>query len=560
MLRLGGRLEADSPVQGGQRCSCATGAFLAFFTGIVYLLLRPPLFDYDGYLDYLTAFAPFDYDRINPHHLLWYPAQTLLGKALALFVRPSSAAFQVFGILAGSATLLFLYRLLRRASQNTFLAAALVLFVGLSPNFWFMTLQNRTYAVVYLLVVLYFGAWPCEGGGPPSMLQLLAAGLTVTGAIFLHQAAALMVPAGVLTLFISGREPTRTRLLHGLVWGGTVGIVVLATYLAVAHFADVRDFRGFRAWTTAYLHNQHSAQICAPESLCKGAMGVVRTIVQTSKLEQYLRSHFTARAICTIYGALAFGGLLVVFLGFLTKRARDRLRELAHDNLLFAVCLLSMITWGLFALAWEPSGRYWGVSVLSLVVCMSFLLRGATPKQTVLLSVPLLLLSGWNVHANHQSDRDYSIVFPEPWLDTIQEQLGSKDVFIVLDRDWLSGMDYALLLECLDTHPRSPALSILRGFVLNPAMQPGWSQKLQDQIDSTLAGGGRVLVANHVFLPGSYTSLSRQDNPFAEYIRQEFVGTDASMLRQQVERVFQNYRVVPSRLKIGSDLYWELKR
>jgi hypothetical protein len=38
------------------------------------------------------------------------------------------------------------------------------------------------------------------------------------------------------------------------------------------------------------------------------------------------------------------------------------------------------------------------------------------------------------------------------------------------------------------------------------------------------------------------------------------VGIDAPKLRQQVERVFRNYRIAPSSLKIGSDRYWELRR
>jgi hypothetical protein len=560
MFRLGGRLQADLRVQSGEKNAWITGAVLASFAGAVYLLVRPPLFNFDGYLHYLDALAPFRGDHVNPHHLLWYPAQVLLGNALALFGRPSSVAFQVFGVLAGCATLLFLYRLLRRTSQNTFLAATLVLFVTFSPNFWFMTLQNQTYAVVYLLIVLYLGAWSSEGGGPPSKLRLLAAGLTVSGAIFLHQAVVLLVPAGVLALLISSREPMRTRLLHGLVWAGSIMIVVLATYMAVARFANVRNFQGFRNWTTAYMRSQHPVEIRLPESVSKSAMGVVRTVSQVSELEQYLRSHFTPGTIYGMYGALALAGVLGAVLGLWRKRTRDRLRELAPNNLLFTVCLLSMVAWGLFVLAWEPSGCFWGVSFLFLIVCMSLLLRGATRKKTVLLSMPLLLLSGWNLYANRASDRDQSIVFPEPWLDAIQKQVGSKDILIVLDREWFSGMDYDLLLACLDADPQSPAIPILSDFVLNPGMQPWWSQKLQDEIDSTLADGGRAFVAKHVFAPTSYADLSRQTDPFSEYTRQEFVGIDAPRLRLQVERVFRNYRIVPSSLKIGSDPYWELKR
>ena len=70
------QIAQDVPADTGawkQGTALATAAAVFVSVSSIYLLLRPPLYNYDGYLDRLQALEPVQSVNLNPHHLLWYP-------------------------------------------------------------------------------------------------------------------------------------------------------------------------------------------------------------------------------------------------------------------------------------------------------------------------------------------------------------------------------------------------------------------------------------------------------------------------------------------------------
>jgi hypothetical protein len=176
------------------RSNWVVATSLALGCGIVYLALRPPLYDFDGYVFRLYALLPSRFSNSNPHHLLWNTVQILLTATAALRGRPSTVPFQIFGILVNCSTLFVTYWLLLGVGNSRVLATAGVIFVAFSPPFWHLGLQNHPYPLTFLAIVLYLMAWRKEDGSTPEGWRLSFAGLSLALAILFHQAVIFLLP------------------------------------------------------------------------------------------------------------------------------------------------------------------------------------------------------------------------------------------------------------------------------------------------------------------------------------------------------------------------------
>ncbi len=536
-------------------------AILALSIGLVYVLLRPPLFNYDGYVYRLEALEPFNGSMFNPHHLLWYPAQILVTKVAEALGVPTTVPFQLFGIVLNIATLFLFYRLLRGIQGSTAFSVAATLFVAFSPKIWLLGLQNQPYPLVFLLIVLYLRVWQAEAGVLPSTKSRISAALALSGATFFQQAAAILVPAGALALFVSGQGGFRRRLARAVAWGAGTAILIGSVYLFIAVLAGVLSPKDFLRWATSYLETQHSLQFRFPDSLAKGVVGISRSIFQTGSLEKLMVVYFTYHQIVDVYAVLGLAACLPFGLLVLKADFRMRLVTLLRKKVFVAICLFSMIAWMIFVILWEPAGYYWSLNLFPALLISDIGLRNRSRRLQVLVAVCLLALAVWNLYDNHERDRAESINFPEPLLASIETQLEARDIFIVLAaKDWFGPMDYDLLFTCLERLPRNPGRAILQDFAMKPRGGIPWREDLACEIESTLAVGGRVLVADHVFQSESYKDLTRAEDPFSEYIDEEYKEIDGRRLQTEVEELLRRYDLVESRFRIGAEAFLELRR
>src|SRR5579864_7141782 len=209
----------------------APGALIAAAIGLLYLAVRPPLFDSDGYVYRLVMLGPDRLEYMDHAHLLWEPLQILMVAIARPFGNPTIFPFQIFGILVNCATLFLFWILLRRVSGSSLFASVAVITVACSPRFWYLGFQNEPYPLLFLFAVLYLMSWHTADGNPPSGLRLIAAGFCLAAAIFFHQAAVVLVPAGSLVLMIYGGETRRRRLVRAIVWGAGIAAIVVPVYV-----------------------------------------------------------------------------------------------------------------------------------------------------------------------------------------------------------------------------------------------------------------------------------------------------------------------------------------
>src|ERR1017187_7167691 len=242
-------------------------ATLAFVTVLsIYLLLRPPLFNFDGYSYWLEALQPYDGGNVNPHHLLWYPIQRGIAAVTSALCSPSTEAFQISGILVISFSLALLCLLLARLTGRVALPFAITLFIAFSPHIWDVVLQNQPYTLLALCIVAFL--WTVAEWDAPSPLRLIASGLALGAAVLLQQAMAVAVPTVAFGFVASGSGHWKERWKLAAGWAGSITLGVAAAYGLMARAAGVEP-AGFINWTLEYLQDQHGIQVHWPQTAIK---------------------------------------------------------------------------------------------------------------------------------------------------------------------------------------------------------------------------------------------------------------------------------------------------
>ena len=532
-------------------------ASLAFVTMVsVYLLMRPPLYNFDGYSYRLEALQPVDASNINPHHLLWYPVQRAIAAITTALGSPSTEAFQISGIFIISLSLALLCLLLVRLTGRLAVPFAITIFIAFSPHIWDLGLQNQPYTLTDLCLVVFL--WTVAEVGAPSRLRLVAGALALGGAVLLQQAVALAVPAVAIGYIIAGEGAWKDRFKRAVVWAGGITIGVATVYALMARAAGVEP-AGFIKWTLEYLQDQHGIQVQWPQTAIKCVMGMLGTLVETSWISDRFSPQAHSAVIWRVYGGFLVAGCLGAIALISRRNVRDRLFPLLRSNASFTSVLMLVLAWSGFVFLWEPTGHFWSVNLFPLAFLASWWVRGSRKGTALLLAGVLIVISVWNIRANHRLDQAFSVNFPPPLLEQIRAQLGPNDVFIVAGRDWYANRDYGLLLGCLDDWPRDPAMPLLDDYVMKgPGGQ--WQQKLGRDIQAVFTAGGRVYVADHVFWPDSYADLEQTADPFSAYAHMEYAGLGGKTLTGAVKSFFDQYELRPSTFKIGQDAFWELKQ
>jgi hypothetical protein len=541
------------PLGRGAALATAFAVFVAVLS--IYLLLRPPLFNYDGYIYRLKALGPPQGDNVNPHHLLWYPIQKAIAEVTSAVGSPSPEAFQLFGIFINSFSLALFCLLLLRLAHRLALPIAMTIFIAFSPRIWRLGLQNQPYPLLDLCVVAFL--WALAERSAPSRWRLAAGGLALFAAVMLQQAMALVVPAVAAGFVLAGAGPFKDRLKLAARWAGGTALAVAAAYALMAWVAGIKP-AGFLSWTLMYLQDQHGIQVHWPQSAIKSVIGVVGTVLETSWVRNRVNLEENGKAIWRLYGGLLLAGCAVVVALAFRRSVRERLIRLWRSNASFAPVVMLALAWSVFVFLWEPTGYYWSVNLCPLAFLAAAWLRESRKRAGWWAAALLVVVSGWNLYANHREDQALSISYPPPLLEQIRAQLGPDDVFIVAGRDWYANIDYDLLLACLDDWPSDPAKALFEEYVMSGPREP-WQQKLDRDIQAAFAAGGRVYVADHVFWPATYQDLEQTADPFAEYARAEFAGVNGGRLSKEIKSFFGRYKLRASGFKIGADRFWELK-
>ncbi len=540
----------------------APGALIAAAIGLFYFAVRPPLFDIDGFPDRLDALDPEPIYNAQPNHILWNPLQIALVSFSQWIAHPTTMPFQVLGILLNCITLFLLYLLLRRISASNLFAVVSVLFVALSPWFWYLGFQNRPYPIVFLAIVLNLRIWCTADGSPPTGLRLFASALCIIAAISMHQGAVTLVPATVLVLFFVGRDSLRLRVTRAVTWGGSITVFVLALYLWFWWILSPGE--SMLRWAAGYaeeIHPPQVSQLGVFTSFGRATIGVSESIVQSVSIEPMLQSWFSVKTVTAIYsgiGILLIAGIAIW--AWVTGAIRHGV-QLARENALFALSVSSIVFWSAFVVSWEAvTPNFWVADMFPALVCVGFLGGQRTWKARWAFTAGAVLIMAWNVYFNHQKDVAYSRFFPEPILASIDQHVHDHDVMIALGKgDWYGDMDYELIFMCLGHTPtRDRAMAILDDFVVPGGAQ--WRDNLRMKIDSTLDSGGHVYVAGHVFDPESYSDLAGTKDPYSAYVHTEYLRIDGASLYRELEQIFANYDREETDFKIGDDDYYELQR
>ncbi len=538
------------------------GVLLVAACAVVYFALRPPLFDFDGYMYRLYALLPSRFYNINPQHLLWDPVQILLVSVARLVGRPTTVPFQIFGILVNCTTLFALYLLLSDTNTVPFFAAAAVVFVAFSPAFWYLGFQNHPYTVAFLAVVLHLHCWRTEGAATPWRSRLLAA-VALTTAILFHQAVILLVPVAVVVLILSGHGTLGRRLVAGFAWGAGVTAVVTGAYFCF--WTYVSPGEGLLRWSTGYMESVHRLQLFQlglPKSFARSVMGLSSALVQDAKIEAFIEREIRPKTVFTIYIGLGLAALAGLGMAFLRTGPRRTLLALSRNNSLFAVSFLSIIAWWTFAFSWEAAtAHYWVLGLFPAMVCLGLLLRESRAPAKYMTLTVMVLVSAWNVYFNVGWDRSLSRNFPDPLVASVERYVRSLDIFIFLGNDeWFGDINYILLFNCLRLSGKVRGVAIFNDYIEPVGTRSSWTTRLREKIESTLDSGGQVFVAAHVFDHKSYRDLSLTDHPFNEQIDTEYLGIDGPALEQEIRQIFANYRLERSSFQLGSDFYLTVRR
>jgi hypothetical protein len=376
-------------------------------------------------------------------------------------------------------------------------------------------------------------------------------------AILLQQAMAVAVPAVAIGLVVAGSGHWRDRLKRAVAWAGSITVGVAAVYALMARAAGIEP-AGFINWTLEYLQHQHGIQVHWPQTAIKCVMGIVGTVVESSWISYRLTPEANGAAIWRLYGGILGAGCVIALALASRRRVRERIAHALLSNPSFTSVLFQVLAWSMFVFLWEPTGHFWSVNLFPLAFLASWWVRASGKRTALVLAGVLILISGWNIFANHRQDQAYSVNFPPPLLEQIRAQLGPNDVFIVAGRDWYANRDYSLLLECLDDWPRNPAIALLDDYVMKGPREQ-WQEKLDHDIKAVFEAGGRVYVADHVFWDSSYRDLEQTANPFSPYAHMEYAGLSGESLTGEFTSFFRRYELRPSSFKIGTDPFGELK-
>jgi hypothetical protein len=523
---------------------------------IVYLALRPPIYDIDAYSDLTAIAGPNPIRETDPLHLLAIPMQLAVASITGKHPYPPEAPFQVIGVGLCALALFFFCLLLFRIGASVLLAAATTLFIATAPQFWYSALQDGRYSLLFAALVLFLWTWITPDGDPPKGWRLAASGLCLALAILIHEGAVFIAPAAAVALLIYGKEALPRRFLRAFLWGLGTAALVLVVYLWAWRVVTDGNI-SFLLWTQQNLRENGSLEFRFPFSVIQAVMGISGAVVNDVSIRNWLDENVSAALTMKLYAALAVTVCVVAgSLIWVTGSLRPILRSL-RDNALAGLCLLITLAWAAIVIAWDPElPSRWTPILFPVLVCVALMVK-AHRRWVFTFGALAIALSVLNLYLNHAADIDNSRNAPERLVAELNSNLRKDDIFVVLANvDWYGDVEYEMLFNYLRVVSDTRGVAVLNDYVLPANDAPLWRDELTQKIDATLKHGGRVFIAEHLLDPGTYDDLGNTKGAYApkeDPLLARYASLDGPALFQQVQGVLGHYQLRPSKFQLAND-------
>jgi hypothetical protein len=502
---------------------------------------RPLVYNFDGYMYPLEGLEPLE--SMNAHHLFWIPVQAVFdAMARACGIGPLSFC-QTAGIILSGIFLMVLYVFAVRLSQSKPWSAVLVLFLALTPQYWFLTIQNLPYIPFFIFVVL--AVWSSlHYQETEKRWPMMEACALLALAVHFQQAGLLLFFA--LGLFFIWREWTSGRKRWSWIFLCMVCSIVFVCgpYLWIAHRMDIDSVGEFRGWLTDYMESQHGLQIHGL-ALVQTVIGIVRCVMHSDSFEAWLIHHLAFSGIAAVYTVIGCLGLIGVFMG------AKHWKPVATYRPLYGLCLGMIAAWSFFIVPWEPlMPHFWCLALILLLLALSMaypLWNTAFRRRVTLL---FLLLSVWNGYSDIHQDRFEEGRNPDAGLATVNAQTRPQDIFIFFARNRVQYTDYDLLAHAIDRE-RPDAVKILL------PDHADLTDLFQD-MDITRRRGGTVWLSSVVLEPAHYEDVGSEHDIFSPYPMKNLRGINGPEIFASVSRRLAPYKPQPSTLVIGHDHFLKI--
>lgn len=428
----------------------------------------------------------------HPHHL----AYGLLGKATLGLARwlgytgTSAEPLQVVNALAGALGVASFFVLVVRATRRLVPAAIVALFLGGSYAFWYYAVEIEVYTFSVLFLIIALGLMLRLLEAPTRRLWILLA-IAQSGAILFHQTNVLLsLPIAVLAFILLWRagpdaqQVWREQSLNfGLYVLIAAGISILA-YAVVGLLSGFQSLEAFLWWMTNYARTGWWGGPITDKKWELLTKGLSETLAQPD------------------------GGFLgLLLLGLVCLHGRMIVRRYGAQSL---VLLSWLLVYGGFFLWWEPDNiEFWIASLPPFLLLVAYALcevRTWQPSIWIAGALACTVFASNNDAILLRGDERYDL--EHRVTDLLAERTDPADLLLVPDGiQELYLPYYAGRTNYLSINQAIyDALVAFNegGTQVTPQPSELWSAActtIQQRIETSLANGARVVIADDVLSP-----------------------------------------------------------
>ena len=335
---------------------------------------------------------------LHPNHLLYSPlgrALWVAAKAIGWDVR-ALTVLQAVSMLTGAAAAALLLLVLLETGASIYVALCFSLAFAFSATWWRFATDAGSYVPSTFLVLVCL--WLLVRKERPNAFVV---GLTLCGAMLLHQLAVLFVPAAGLALWLrSADRTTRHRVGILATFLLTAGIPTVTLYvLAFAIQHESWNFAQFMGWVVS--HSQDvSFSFNLPRNLWISVLGHIRLVLGGN-----LKLVLAQRSPVSMVAGVALAMSVLVLIGRLVQIRPTIAAFREQARWLLPVLVLWWATYVLFLVVWLPHNTFYRLFYLPALVVFgsAFVPATKTKYNRLALAVGALFLLNFGFHIYPQT-------------------------------------------------------------------------------------------------------------------------------------------------------------